>query len=278
MAGEVPRSRCRSGARAAAKPATATHAHQRKQVRTGCHRCARVRTGAHGCAAGAGFHTVSHIAGSANKLPQRAATYNVWCLRCARCRVVSKGGANAARGAGDGMAGEAPRSRFHSAGCAAGKPAGATRARQRTQVRTGCHTCGLVPTRAHGCAAGAAFQTVLRIALRTSRRSAQLVITRWTRSVRAAESCHEAGRTLLARPATAWQAKRRGRRAAAALRVPQPSQLQPRVRISASRCAQGAAGAHGCARVLTGAQQVPHSGCFALRTANELRGGARSWL
>jgi hypothetical protein len=63
---------------------------------------------------------------------------------------------------------------------------------------------------------------------------------------------------LLATLATAWQVKRR-ERAAVLLRVPQPSQLQPRVHVGASRCAQGATGAYGCARVLTGAQQVPHS-------------------
>jgi hypothetical protein len=60
-----------------------------------------------------------------------------------------------------------------------------------------------------------------------------------------AESCSEAGRTMLATPATAWQVKRRDG-AVVSLRVPQSrSQLQPRVRISARSCAQGPAVAGG---------------------------------
>jgi hypothetical protein len=162
LAGEVPRSRCRSGARAAAKPAAAMRARGRQQVRTGCHTCAHVPTRAHGCAAGATFQAISHIR-TVNELAQRAAAYKAWCLLCARCCVVSQGRANAARNAGDGLAGEVPRSRCRSGARAAAKPSAAMRAHWREQVRAGCHTCGHVPTRAHGCAAGAAFQAISHI-------------------------------------------------------------------------------------------------------------------
>jgi hypothetical protein len=66
---------------------------------------------------------------------------------------------------------------------------------------------------------------------------------------------------LLATLATAWQVTL-SRCTSASLRGPQPSTLQPRVRTGARRCAQGATGAYGYARVLTGTQQVPHSRRF----------------
>ncbi len=175
-----------------------------------------------------------------------------------RCRAVSRGVPAAAHNADDGVAGEVPRSRCGIGGRAAAKSAAATRAHQREQLRTGCRGCVQVRTGAHGCATGAAFHTISHIAVRTSWRSMQLVIARGACAARVAESCREAGRTLLATLATAWQVKRRDG-GAASLRVPQTSQLQPRMRISASRCAQGATGAHTCAHVLTGAQQVLQS-------------------
>jgi hypothetical protein len=154
--------------------------------------------------------------------------------------------------------GDAPRRSCGIAARAAAKPAAAARAHWRERVRTGCHTCAHVPTRAHTCATGAAFRAISHIALRTICRTAQLVITHGACAACVVESCREAGRTLLPTPATAWQVKCRGR-AAAAVHVQQPSQLQPRVRVGACRCAQGATCADSCAHVLTGAQQVPHS-------------------
>jgi hypothetical protein len=179
LACEEPRSRCRSAKRAAAKPAAATRAHRRGQVRTRCHTCAHVPARAHGCATGAAFQqTISQAFAhrTANKLARRTAGYNAWCLHCARCRVVSRDGANAARNVGDGLACEALRRRCRYSACAADKPATATRAHWRQQVRTRCHTCAQVPTRAHGCATGAAFQATSHIAVRTSCRSGQLLV------------------------------------------------------------------------------------------------------
>jgi hypothetical protein len=181
-----------AGARAAAKRAAATRAHQRRQVRTGCHTCAHVRTRAHGCAAGAAFRLVSHTR-SANEPALLAADNKALHTVRARCLVVLRGGTNAARHAGDGLAAEAPRSCCRSAGRAAAKPAAAMRAHQCQRVCTGAHTCAHVRTRAHGCAACAAFQTVPHIVLRMSWRSAQLVITRGACIARVAKPFREAG-------------------------------------------------------------------------------------
>jgi hypothetical protein len=209
-----------------AKLAAPTRAHWRKQARSGCHTCGHVPTRAHGCAAGAAFHTISAHR-DANEMARRAAGYNSRCRPCTRCRAVSRGGANAARNAGDGLAaGEALLSRCGIGGHAAAELAAAARARGREQLRTGCHGCVQVRTGAHGCAAYVAFQTVSQLAVRTSWRSAQLVIKRCNRPARVDDSCRETGRTLLPTNGDGV-AGEVPRSRCGGLRVPQPSQLQP---------------------------------------------------
>jgi hypothetical protein len=216
-------------------------------VRTRAHTCSRV---------GAAFHPISHIA---ERTSCRSGQLLITCGVCA-ARVAEpcgeEGRANAARNAGDGLAGEAPRRHCRFAARAAAKPAAATRARGRERVRTGCHTCGHVLTRAHGCAAGSAFQTVPHIATRTSCRSGPLVIKRCTRLARAAELCREAHDSqFVVTQVTAWQAGEAPRwccSIAAARATVEPSAAtrahwRHRVRTGCHGCVNVPTRAYGCA-------------------------------
>jgi hypothetical protein len=159
LPGEVPRllelpRRCADWSQASCSHACASApggAHR-------CHGCVRVRTGAHGCAAGTAFQTISHIA---VRTSWRSARLLITCVVCA-ARVIEScreaGRTQLATPATAWHRCEVPRSRCCITTRAAAKPAAATRARRREQVHTWCHTCGHVPTRAHGCATGAAFQ------------------------------------------------------------------------------------------------------------------------
>jgi hypothetical protein len=197
---------------------------------------------------------------TANELPQRAAGYNAQRVVSARRRLVSRGGANDALSAGDGLASEALRLRCgNNGGRAAAKPAAAMRA---SLAQAGAHRVPQVPRRAHRCQRvrsrcripdGFAQRAVDELAQRAS------VIKHSTWSERVAESCGEAGRTLPARRAgdgLAGEAPRR--RCAVSLCVPQPSQLQPRVRTGASSLRTGC---RGCVQVRTGAHGGVRSRC-----------------
>jgi hypothetical protein len=210
------------------------------RVRTRAHACSRVRNRC------LDLDAFTHR--SANKHRQRAAAYTAWCLRYARSQVVSGGVTHSA--ARHAVAGDTtPRSRSRITARTGAKPAAATRAYWREQVRTGRHTCGLVPARARGCAAGAAFQTMLQMARLTSWRNLRLVITRCTRSTRVAESCREARGTLLPTPATAWLVKRFDI-AAASVRQRAAAKLAAATRVHQRE--QVRTGCHGCASVPQG--------------------------
>jgi hypothetical protein len=132
--------------------------------------------------------------------------------------------------------------RTQSVGRATAKPAAATRAHWRQGVRTWC-----------------TWRTGNKLAQWAAGYKALHMVTARCRLV--SRGVTHAGST--ARHAVTGEALRSrcfiaaSHRCVASLRAPQPSQLQPRLRIAAIGCAQGATGAYTCPRVLTGAQQAP---------------------
>jgi hypothetical protein len=157
LAGDAPQTRALTLSWATPQPSEL-----QPRVRTGAAGCtpvAHVRPCAHTCSrVRSRCRTPSYFAQrSANELVQRAAGWKALHAVKARCRVELCGGANAAR---HGLAFEASQWTCRNGGRAAAKPAAAARAHKVTHVRT----------RAHGCATGAAFQTISRI--RTANRRA----------------------------------------------------------------------------------------------------------